>query len=129
MLHERQPSVLGLLDVIGLALVEVRRMHLLELALVAVHREAGKALRAEGFRHGIAIALRLAVMGQLEVRVGGKRRAAAVAQLQAHVDHVAVAREGKRLLDLESVPGLRGEPQLDALGARRQRARSRLGAP
>ena len=68
-------------------------------------------------------------MRQLEVRVGRERRGAAITQLQAHVDHVAVALEGEDLLDLESVPALRAQAQFHALGARCERSRSRRGAP
>jgi hypothetical protein len=48
MLHESEPAVVGLLHVIGFALVEIRQVNLLVLVLVRVHAEADEALRAEG---------------------------------------------------------------------------------
>src|SRR3990170_2425209 len=100
MLHEGEPAVGRLLDVLGVALVEIRGMHFLELALLGIHGEADEALRAEGFGYGIRVRVGFAVVRQLKVRVRGERRGARIADLERDVDHVAAAPEGIDLLYL-----------------------------
>ena len=103
MLHEREPAVLRLLHVIGLALVDIGGMDLLVLVLFAVNRESRKALGAESLGDGIALALRFAVVGKLEVGVCCNRIAAAVAHAHRYIDDVAIAPEGVDLLDLQAI--------------------------
>ena len=104
-------------------------MHFLELVLVAIDGETSEALRAEGFRHRIAVAFRFAVVGELVIRVARDRRSAGIANLQTYIDDVAVTPEGEDLLDLQAVFALRREAQLEHVGAGSECARARLCLP
>src|SRR5205823_3781781 len=91
--------------------------------------EAREALSAERLRHGIAVALRLAVVRQLEIGVACERSGAAVLDADLHIDHVVVTAEGIDLLDLQPVLALRAQAHLKRVDAGAERARARIGLP
>src|SRR5512145_3160055 len=104
-------------------------MDLLELALVGVHGEANEALRAESLGDRSRVRFRLAVVRELEVRIGGHRRGTGIAHVQHHVDDIASPLEGVTLAHFEPVLPRGDELYRYLVAAWGERALSRLGAP
>src|SRR6266404_3474154 len=113
-----------MLGELSLALVEVGRRDLLELAFAGIDGEAGKALGAERLRDGASGQLGFAVVRQLEIRVGRQSGRARIADIQGDADFVAVAPERVYLLHLGAIPAGGSQPKQQRVLPGRQAALS-----
>src|ERR1700704_2787969 len=100
-----------MLGELSLALVEVGRRDLLELAFVGVNSEAGKALGAKRLRDGASGQLGFTVVRQLEIRVRRQSGCARIADIQGNADFIAVAPERVYLFHLRAIPAGGGQPK------------------
>ena len=129
MLDHRDPAVVRILGVrelagrVGRFLVEFAEFDLLELVVLVVDHRAMKRHR----RHRILRALGLRIAGELVVRERRDRRRAGIRDVVGDVDHVSAAVERQHLHDAIAVRRHRLQPQIDAIGASLEFARTRFG--
>ena len=108
-LHHRHPAIARRLRELGIAVGDVLELHLLELVGVGKERRSSEGSHAEG----LDLLGRIAVAGELEIRMRRDRLTTLVDDLVGHVDQVATAMEGHHLGDLHAVLLGRAQSQFD----------------